>query len=63
MQIGRLDIGFWKSFRPLNLKQWFEISYMKGYCGCHIFTISRICITWLGDECYNVSFDSEEKDI
>lgn len=51
MRLGRLDIGLWKYERKMTLKEWLEISYVKSLCGCHIITISKVCITWLSDEC------------
>jgi hypothetical protein len=64
MQIGRLDIGLWK-YPPNSpwkwYQRWFEISYDKGLCGCHLFTVGRICVTWMGDECYNNPPENWEK--
>lgn len=61
MKIGRLDIGIWTTPRKLTWKDWFELAYDPGLCGCHIFTISRIYITWLGDECYLNPPENEEQ--
>lgn len=58
MKLGRLDVGFWKYEREPFFEEWFEVSYNKALCGCHIVTVSRLCITWLVSDCY---FESGEK--
>lgn len=63
MKIGRLDIGLWKyakNNRWTLRERYFEISHTKSLCGCHIVTISKICITWMGDECYFNPPENEE---
>ena len=52
MQLWRVSISLWQSPRPLTLKDYFALEYDKGVCGCHIFTIGRVCVEFLGDECY-----------
>lgn len=50
MTIKRLDIGLWR--KPNGSIKWdTEISYDKGSCGCHIWTLGPICVTWLSNEC------------
>lgn len=64
MGIGRLHISITK-YPPKSpwkwYERWFELSHDKGLCGCHIFSISLICIEWLGDECYNNPPENWEK--
>ena len=52
MRILRFEFGLWKCAGKIAWKEYFELSYMNGSCGCHILTISRFYFTWLGNECY-----------
>lgn len=55
MKIHRLDVGFWR--KPDSSISWKNApEYLKGLCGCHIWTLGPIAITWLSDECLS-SFD------
>ena len=52
MQVWRINIGLWRSTRPIKLRDYFTLEYDKGVCGCRILTIGRVCVEFLGDECY-----------
>ena len=59
MKIGRLDVGFWR--KPDKTISWKNgPEYCKGICGCHIWTLGPIAITWLSDECLNVDPDCSD---
>ncbi len=51
MQIKRLEIGFWRRDGKIVSCGWPHVEYTKGLCGCRLFSIGPLCITWLGDEC------------
>jgi len=61
MQIGRLDIGLWKYTTP-SWRTWFHLEYNKGLCGCRIWTIGLVAVTWLSDECLSAEAESKRGD-
>lgn len=61
MRIWRIEFGIWKMNRRLTWKDYFELAYDPGLCGCKLFTVSRFYITLLGDECYLNPPENEEK--
>jgi hypothetical protein len=52
MQLWRIEFGLWKSDRKPTLKDWLGLGFDHAYCGCHLLTVGRFYITYLGDECY-----------
>lgn len=61
MQIHRLDIGLCK-YTKSSWKNWLRFEHDIGCCGCHIWTVGLLYVTWLGDECLNASAESEQDD-
>lgn len=58
MKIGRMETGI--STGKRKLVDYFEFSYIKGMCGCHIFSLFIFYFTWMGDECYFNPPENEE---
>lgn len=60
MRIGRIETGITKFHQPQKWTRYFELSYDKGLCGCHIFSVFIFYFTWMGDECYFNPPENEE---
>lgn len=60
MRIGRIETGLTKFPAKTKWQERLEFSYMKGFCGCHIFSLALFYFTWLGDECHFADPENEE---
>lgn len=48
MRLWRFEFGF-ITFHTEPKWVW---EYDKGMCGCHILSLGKLYLTWLGNECY-----------
>jgi len=52
MNIGKLHIGFWRNVDGKLYKPVVWLEYRHDACGCYMFTVANLCVTWLMFECW-----------
>lgn len=60
MRLYRFEFGKWSFLQQTEWKDYFEVSYDKGCCDCHLFSLSLFYFTILGNECYTRIIEEEK---